>query len=152
MNVAAFHQLLRAKDLADVHYEEPLRVEDLAAAAGLSRAHFIREFRDAFGAPPHAYLRDRRLKRAATLLRTTDRLVCDICAAVGWRSVGSFTTSFTRAYGVPPGGTAAALILPYGPCLPMLLSGQPLTERFLDASWPGLPAVRPKFRRGQSPV
>ena len=108
MNVAAFHQLLRAKDLADVHYEEPLRVEDLAAAAGLSRAHFIREFRDAFGAPPHAYLRDRRLKRAATLLRTTDRLVCDICAAVGWRSVGSFTTSFTRAYGVPPTAYRAA--------------------------------------------
>ena len=94
--------LLRAKDVADARYVEPLEVDDLAGAAGLSRAHFSREFRRAFGESPHAYLLTRRLERAAALLRTTDRSVADICFSVGLRSIGSFTTSFTRSYGMPP--------------------------------------------------
>jgi AraC-like DNA-binding protein len=94
--------LLRARDLADARYAEPLGVEQLAAAAGLSRAHFSREFRRAFGETPHAYLLTRRLERAAALLRQTDRQVLDICLSVGLRSLGSFTTSFTRTYGMSP--------------------------------------------------
>ncbi len=62
--------LLRARDLADRRYADPLTVDDLAAAAGLSRAHFSREFRKAFGVSPHAYLLTRRLERAAALLLT----------------------------------------------------------------------------------
>src|SRR4051812_27185506 len=99
--------LLRAKDLADARYFEPLGVDDLARAAGLSRAHFSREFRRAFGESPHAYLLTRRLERAAALLRTTDRSVADVCFSVGHQSVGSFTTSFTRTYGVSPTGSRA---------------------------------------------
>jgi AraC-like DNA-binding protein len=94
--------LLHARDLADARYVEPLAVDDLAGAAGLSRAHFSREFRRAFGESPHAYLLTRRLERAAALLRATDRSVADICFSVGLRSVGSFTTSFTRTYGRSP--------------------------------------------------
>lgn len=100
--------LLRAKDLVDARYGEPLTVDDLAAAAGLSRAHFSREFRRAFGEPPHAYLLTRRLERAATLLRGTDRSVAEICLLVGLRSVGSFTTSFTRTFGASPTAYRAA--------------------------------------------
>ena len=74
----------------------------MARAAGLSRAHFSREFRSAFGESPHAYLLTRRLERAAALLRTTDRSVADICFSVGLQSVGSFTTSFTRTFGASP--------------------------------------------------
>ena len=94
--------LLRAKDLADARYFEPLDVDDMARVAGLSRAHFSRAFRAAFGEPPHAYLLTRRLERAAALLRTTDRSVADVCLSVGLQSIGSFTTSFTRTYGVSP--------------------------------------------------
>jgi AraC-like DNA-binding protein len=94
--------LLRAKDLADARYFEPLGVDDMARAAGLSRAHFSREFRRAFGESPHAYLLTRRLERAAALLRTTDRSVADICLSVGLVSIGSFTTSFTRMFGRSP--------------------------------------------------
>jgi len=94
--------LLRARDLADARYFEPLDVDDLARAAGLSRAHFSREFRSAFGESPHAYLLTRRLERAAALLRTTDRSVAEICLDVGLRSVGSFTTSFGRSFGMSP--------------------------------------------------
>jgi AraC-like DNA-binding protein len=94
--------LLRAKDLADARYSQPLGVDDLARAAGLSKAHFSREFRRAFGESPHAYLLTRRLERAASLLRTTDRSVADICFSVGLQSVGSFTTSFTRTFAMSP--------------------------------------------------
>ena len=100
--------LLRAKDLADSRYFEPLGVEDLARAAGFSRAHFSREFRRTFGEAPHAYLLTRRLERAAALLRNTDRSVIDICFSVGLQSVGSFTTSFTSAYGTSPTAYRAA--------------------------------------------
>jgi AraC-like DNA-binding protein len=94
--------LLRAKDLADARYFEPLGVDDLARAAGLSRAHFSREFRRTFGESPHSYLLTRRLERATALLKNTDRSVMEICLSVGLQSVGSFTTSFTRTYGISP--------------------------------------------------
>src|SRR5438270_5641592 len=94
--------LLRAKDLADARYSERLDVDDLARAAGLSKAHFTRQFREAFGESPHAYLLTRRLERAAALLRQTDNSVADICLSVGLQSIGSFTTSFKRMFGVSP--------------------------------------------------
>lgn len=103
--------LLRARDLADARYFEPLAVDDLAAAAGLSRAHFIREFRNAFGETPHAYLLTRRLERAAALLRGTDRSIADVCLSVGLRSIGSFTTSFTRTFGCSPAAYRATFPL-----------------------------------------
>lgn len=107
--------LLRAKDLADARYFEPLEVDDLAKAAGLSKAHFSREFRRVFGESPYVYLLTRRLERAAALLRNTDHSVTEICLEVGLQGVGSFTTSFKRMYGMtptayraaaPPGGAA----------------------------------------------
>jgi AraC-like DNA-binding protein len=70
--------LLRARDLADRHYAEPIGVGELAAAARLSRAHFSREFSRTFGESPKAYLMTRRLERAAALLRNTDRTVSEI--------------------------------------------------------------------------
>ncbi|HEU4450533.1 MAG TPA: AraC family transcriptional regulator [Gaiellaceae bacterium] len=100
--------LLRAKDPVDARYREPLDVSTLARAAHLSRAHFSREFRRTFGESPHQYLLTRRLERAAALLRNTDRTVADICLLVGLRSVGSFTTSFGRVFGLSPTAYRAA--------------------------------------------
>jgi AraC-like DNA-binding protein len=102
--------LARARDLADARYAEPLRVQDMAAAAGLSRAHFSAAFKRAYGQSPHVYLLTRRLERAAFLLRHTDRSIADVCLSVGLRSLGSFTTSFTRAYGVSPAAYRAAAV------------------------------------------
>jgi AraC-like DNA-binding protein len=101
-SVPPARHLLRARDLADARYFEPLGVDEMAAAAGLSRAHFSREFRRVFGVSPHAYLLTRRLERAAALLRTTDYSVARICLDVGLRGVGSFTTSFKRTFGKTP--------------------------------------------------
>jgi AraC-like DNA-binding protein len=94
--------LLRARDLADARYAESVQVADMARAAGLSQAHFSREFTRTFGESPHRYLLTRRLERAAALLRTTDRSVADVCMMVGLSSVGSFTTSFRRMYRQTP--------------------------------------------------
>jgi AraC-like DNA-binding protein len=101
-SVPQSRHLQRAKDLVDSHYADALTVDDLARAAGLSRAHFSREFRRSFGDSPHGYLLTRRLERAAALLRSTDMTVADICMSVGLESVGSFTTSFTRMFGRTP--------------------------------------------------
>lgn len=100
--------LLRAKDLIDARYREPLDVSALARSAHLSQAHFSREFRRAFGETPHQYLLTRRMERAAALLRNTDRSVTDICLTVGLRSIGSFTTSFCRIFGLSPTAYRAA--------------------------------------------
>lgn len=108
MSVPLARHLLRAKDLADTRYAQPIGVEDMARAAGLSKAHFSREFSRAFGESPRAYLLTRRLERAAALLRSTDRSVAEICFDVGLRSVGSFTTSFTRTFGRSPTAYRAA--------------------------------------------
>jgi AraC-like DNA-binding protein len=150
--VPAARHLLRAKDLADARYFEPLGVDDLARAAGLSRAHFSREFRRAFGEPPHAYLLTRRLERAATLLRTTDRSVADICFSVGLQSVGSFTTSFTRTYGVTPTAYRAAFPpAAHQALIPMCVTriyGRPNAARFEKTPAPRRASVAvPSIRR-----
>lgn len=100
--------LLRAKDLIDARYRQPLDVDALARAARLSPAHFSREFRRAFGEPPHRYLMTRRMERAAALLRSTDRSVAEICSTVGLSSVGSFTSRFARTFGATPTAYRAA--------------------------------------------
>jgi AraC-like DNA-binding protein len=106
--VPSARHLLRAKDLADARYSEPLEVDDLARAAGLSKAHFSREFRRTFGESPYVYLLTRRLERAAALLRNTDYSVAEICLEVGLQGVGSFTTSFKRMHGMTPTAYRAA--------------------------------------------
>jgi AraC-like DNA-binding protein len=98
-----------AQALADVrafidrHYAQTLSVARLAGRAGLSPFHFIRRFRTAFGATPHQYLRARRLDRARELLVTTPWPVTEICHAVGFRSLGTFSSLFRQATGETPG-------------------------------------------------
>lgn len=94
--------LLRAKDYADANFADPIGVDEMASAAGLSRAHFSREFKRTFGESPSDYLLTRRMERAATLLRDTDYPVNSICLHVGLRSVGTFTSAFKRIFGKTP--------------------------------------------------
>ena len=94
--------LLRARDLADRSFSEPLDLEALAREAHVSSRHFSRSFRRTFGETPYQYLLTRRLERARHLLRTTELSVAEICLEVGFTSVGSFTTTFRRRVGVSP--------------------------------------------------
>ena len=108
MFVHPARHLLRAKDLIDARYRDPLDVAALARAAHVSPAHFSREFKSAFGETPHQYLLTRRLERAAELLRNTDHSVAAVCFSVGLNSVGSFTTSFGKIFGLSPTAYRAA--------------------------------------------
>jgi AraC-like DNA-binding protein len=94
--------LLRARDLVDRRYGEALDLRVLAREANVSPRHFSRSFRRVFGETPYQYLLSRRLERARHLLRTTEMTVGEICLEVGFTSVGSFTTTFTRHVGVSP--------------------------------------------------
>jgi AraC-like DNA-binding protein len=94
--------LLRARDLIDSRYADPLDLGALARAAHVSPRHFSRSFRSTFGETPHQYLLTRRIERARHLLRTTDLSVVQVCLAVGFQSQGSFTTTFRRHVGMTP--------------------------------------------------
>lgn len=107
--------LLRARDLMDRAYAEPLDVGHLASVACCSQAHFIRSFRAAFGETPHRYLQRRRVERAMALLRTTDLPVQDVCVAVGWSSLATFTRSFREIVGETPARYRAASSEPPAP-------------------------------------
>ena len=106
--IPAYVHLLRAKDLIDRAYGDPLDIAALASVAFASPKHFIRSFRRAFGETPHRYLLRRRIERASELLRETDASVTEISLEVGFRSLGSFSTAFRTLVGEPPSRYRAA--------------------------------------------
>jgi transcriptional regulator GlxA family with amidase domain len=95
-------RLLRARDTMDRSYAQPLDIPALARVAHVSEAHFIRTFRATFGETPHRYLQRRRVERAMFLLVQTDRSVTDICFAVGFASLGTFSRTFRAIVGRSP--------------------------------------------------
>ncbi len=95
-------RLLRARDAMDRDFSERLGVPELAAVACVSEANFIRSFKTVFGETPHRYLQRRRIERAMYFLRTTDTSITDICMAVGFSSLGSFSRTFTAVVGESP--------------------------------------------------
>jgi AraC-like DNA-binding protein len=94
--------LRRARDHADRHYAEPLDLTALAAVAGLSKYHFQRLFTATYGRSPAAYVSERRIERAQDLLRATNLTVTEVCHAVGFSSLGSFSTRFRELVGETP--------------------------------------------------
>ncbi len=95
-------RLLRARDVMDRAYAEPLDIRAVAAVAFLSEAHFIRTFRAVFGETPHHYLQRRRVERSMFLLRETNRSVTDICFDIGFGSLGTFSRTFREIVGETP--------------------------------------------------
>jgi AraC-like DNA-binding protein len=94
--------LRRARDLIDREYARPLEVAALARAALMSSAHFSRQFCATYGETPYAYLMTRRVERAKALLRRGELSVGEVCIAVGWKSLGSFSARFTQLVGETP--------------------------------------------------
>ncbi len=97
-----YRRLYHARDYAVALLHEPLTLDELARVAVMSPTHFLRVFRQAFGQTPHQFLTERRIERAKDLLRMTNRPVTDICLAVGFESLGSFSALFRRRVGVSP--------------------------------------------------
>src|SRR6204780_2627428 len=102
MEVAELAYLRHARDLLDREYALPLDVPAMACVALMSPSLFSRRFREAYGDPPYAYLQARRVERAMALLRRGHMSVTDVCVAVGFTSLGSFSSTFTRLVGEPP--------------------------------------------------
>jgi AraC-like DNA-binding protein len=94
--------LRRARDLMDLRYAEPLDLQQVAAEAGFSKFHFAREFKDAFGESPGAYLSRRRVERAKDMLRSANLTVTEVCMLVGFSSLGSFSWRFSSLVGMSP--------------------------------------------------
>jgi transcriptional regulator GlxA family with amidase domain len=99
---ALLRRLLRAKDRMDAASHEEWPVTRLAQVSGVSKAHFARSFKDAFGVPPHRYLLTRRIERAAALLRDADLQITDIVFETGWNSLGTFGRVFRDIMGESP--------------------------------------------------
>jgi len=101
-DIDELRRLRRARDQMDRDYARPLDVRALARTALMSPAHFSRRFRQAYAETPYSYLMTRRIERAKALLRRGDLSVTDVCLAVGWTSLGSFSARFTELVGEAP--------------------------------------------------
>jgi len=95
-------RLRGVRDRIDREYAQPLDVEALARGAHMSAGHLSREFRLAYRESPYAYLMTRRIERAMALLRGGDVSVTEACFAVGYSSLGTFSTRFSELVGVTP--------------------------------------------------
>ncbi len=95
-------RLRRVRDRMDREFAEPLDVEALARGVHMSAGHLSRQFKQVFGESPYSYLMTRRIERAMTLLRRGDRSVTETCFAVGFSSLGTFSTRFTELVGMSP--------------------------------------------------
>lgn len=96
-------RLLRAKDRMDGAPEKNWPVRGLAEVSAVTEAHFAREFKKAFGLPPHRYLLTRRVERAIALLRDTDLPVTQVAFQTGWNSLGTFSRVFRDITDESPG-------------------------------------------------
>ena len=94
--------LRRARDHIDAHFSEPVDLQQLAAVATLSKYHFHRLFTAMYGRTPATYLSERRIERAQDLLRATNLTVTEVCFAVGFNSLGSFSSRFRTVVGETP--------------------------------------------------
>ncbi len=101
-DIEELRRLRRARDRMDREYAQPLDVAVLARAALMSPGHFSRRFREAYAETPYSYLMTRRIERAKALLRRGDLSVTEVCFAVGWQSLGSFSARFTEVVGEAP--------------------------------------------------
>jgi AraC-like DNA-binding protein len=120
MEVTELAHLRRARDLLDREYARPLDVPAMARAALMSPSLFSRRFREAYGETPYAYLQARRVERAMALLRGGGMSVTDVCMAVGFTSLGSFSSTFARLIGEPPSAYRArdhSRLAPVPPCM-----------------------------------
>jgi AraC-like DNA-binding protein len=114
-DVSALRMLRQVRDQIDRDYAEPAGIPALAAAAGYSTAHFIRAFRAAYGETPGAYRTRRRVERACELLRSVNLSVTEICHAVGFTSLGSFSARFSGLMGQSPSAYRAEAARRGGP-------------------------------------
>lgn len=110
--------LRRARDHMDRHFDEELDLAAVARVAGLSKYHFLRSFSATYRTTPAAYLSQRRIERAQDLLRSANLTVTEVCHAVGYSSLGSFSTRFREITGETPSAFAKRYAATGAPRIP----------------------------------
>ena len=137
----ALVHLRRARDHVDRNFTEELDLEELAAIARMSKFHFLRSFAKVYGLTPLAYLGERRVERAQDLLRTSNLTVTEVCHAVGYTSLGSFSACFRELVGETPSAFQARYAVRGAPRIPgcwVFMAG--LVERRAGA-WRGADGI-----------
>ncbi|HEX2618781.1 MAG TPA: AraC family transcriptional regulator [Phototrophicaceae bacterium] len=102
MRLNPHKQVRLARRLLDQSYDTPVTIEDLSREVALSPYYLIRSFRHVYKQTPHQYLMRQRIARAKELLRSSDLSVTEICMTVGFESLGSFSTLFSKVVGISP--------------------------------------------------
>ena len=102
MSLPPHKQIRLARTLLERNYDAPITIEDLSREVAVSQYHLIRSFRDIYNQTPHQYLMGQRIARAKELLRNTDLSITEICVAVGYESLGSFSSLFRKVAGISP--------------------------------------------------
>ena len=100
--------MARVVELIDAHLDRAVSLDEMAVAAGLSRFHLVRRFRDALGQTPAAFARTRRIEHAKRLLRTTSLSITEIALACGFADQSHLSGVFARSTGMTPGRYRAA--------------------------------------------
>jgi transcriptional regulator GlxA family with amidase domain len=111
-------RLRKARDHIDVNFASPLDLGRIADVAAMSRFHFVRAFEAAYGETPIRYLTRRRIERAQDLLRHANLTVTEVCIAVGFASLGSFSSRFTQLVGEGPAAYRSRWAKRGGPRVP----------------------------------
>ena len=101
INSQLYERIVAAKMYIDEKYGDPLRLDEMAGKACISRFHFHRLFSKVYRKTPHQYLTYRRIERAKDLL-AQNRPVNEVCSEVGFESAGSFSVLFKKEIGFAP--------------------------------------------------
>ncbi len=110
--------LRRARDHMDRHFADEIDLSAIAAVAAMSKFHFLRSFATVYQITPVAYLSERRIERAQDLLRATNLTVTEVCHAVGYSSLGSFSSRFSDIVGETPSAFARRYAAAGAPRIP----------------------------------
>ncbi len=107
----------RARAWLDAHLFDALAMKELARHCGSSESTLLRAFRRAFGVPPTAYMRNRRLEEALLLIESGRYTVSEVAVRVGYANLSAFTVAFRRRFGSAPSNVkprAQAHLPPHG--------------------------------------
>ncbi|PWT99799.1 MAG: AraC family transcriptional regulator, partial [Bacteroidetes bacterium] len=97
-----YERILHAKLFMDENFSQPIGLDQISRKAYFSRFHFHRVFTNIYRITPHQYITAKRIEKARSLLAENRLSVTEVCAEVGFESLGSFSILFKKMKGIAP--------------------------------------------------
>jgi AraC family transcriptional regulator len=97
-----YRRLYLAREWINDSLSGQITLDQMAAVACLNKFHFLSNFKQLFGVTPHQYLMEKRLQKAFDLLKQQRYSVTEVCALLGFESIGSFSNQYRKRFGTPP--------------------------------------------------